>query len=76
MITIAVLSDTHGLLHPEIPSAIKDVDHIIHAGDLGKMEILDELSDIAPTSIVRGNVDTGAWAASLERDLILGPVSV
>ena len=65
MITIAVLSDTHGLLRPEIPSAIKDVDHIIHAGDLGKMEILDELSGIAPTSIVRGNVDTGAWAASL-----------
>jgi uncharacterized protein len=53
------------LLRPEIPSAIKDVDHIIHAGDLGKMEILDELSGIAPTSIVRGNVDTGAWAASL-----------
>ena len=65
MITIAVLSDTHGLLRPEIPEAIKDVDHIIHAGDLGKMEILDELSGIAPTSIVRGNVDTGAWAASL-----------
>ena len=40
MMTIAVLSDTHGLLRPEIPSAIKDVDHIIHAGDLGKMEIL------------------------------------
>ena len=33
MITIAVLSDTHGLLRPEIPSAIKDVDHIIHAGE-------------------------------------------
>ena len=42
MTTIAVLSDTHGLLRPEIPRAIKDVDHIIHAGDLGKMEILDE----------------------------------
>ena len=71
MITIAVLSDTHGLLRPEIPSAIKDVDHIIHAGDLGKMEILDELSGIAPTSIVRGNVDTGAWAASLPCDTVV-----
>ena len=39
MTTIAVLSDTHGLLRPEIPSAIKDVDHIIHAGDLGKSHV-------------------------------------
>ena len=53
MMTIAVLSDTHGLLRPDIPNAIKDVDHIIHAGALGKMEILDELSGIAPPSIVR-----------------------
>jgi putative phosphoesterase len=71
MITIAVLSDTHGLLRPEIPSAIKDVDHIIHAGDLGKMEILDKLNGIAPTSIVRGNVDTGAWAASLPYNTVV-----
>ena len=54
MITIAVLSDTHGLLRPEIPNAIKDVDHIIHAGDLGKMEILDKFNGIAPTSIRPG----------------------
>ena len=65
MTIIAVVSDTHGLLRPEITSALKDVDHIIHAGDLGKREILDELSGIAPTSVVRGNVDTGAWTASL-----------
>ena len=38
MITIAVLSDTHGLLRPEIPNAIKDGDHIIHAGELGKID--------------------------------------
>jgi uncharacterized protein len=38
MITIAVLSDTHGLLRPETPNAIKDVDHIIHAGELGKID--------------------------------------
>ena len=71
MTTIAVLSDTHGLLRPDIPNAIKDVDHIIHAGDLGKMEILDELNGIAPTSIVRGNVDTGAWAASLPYNTVV-----
>ena len=65
MTIIAVISDTHGLLRPEISSALKDVDHIIHAGDLGKREILDELSGIAPISIVRGNNDTRAWAASL-----------
>ena len=50
MMTIAVLADTHGLLRPEIPSAIKDVDHIIHAGDLGKIEILDKLNGIAPST--------------------------
>ena len=71
MTTIAVLSDTHGLLRPEIPRAIKDVDHIIHAGDLGKMEILDELSGIAPISIVRDNVDTGAWASALSHNTVL-----
>ena len=71
MITIAVLSDTHGLLRPEIPNPIKEVDHIIHAGDLGKLEILDELNDITPTSIVRGNVDTGVWAASLPYDTVV-----
>ena len=71
MTTIAVLSDTHGLLRPEIPRALKDVDHIIHAGDLGKMEILDELSGIAPISIVRGNVDTGAWASALSHNTVL-----
>ena len=46
MMTIAVLSDTHGLLRPDIPTAIKDVDHIIHAGDLGKMELLDEMATV------------------------------
>ena len=46
-------------------NVIKDIDHIVHAGDLGKMEILDELNGIETISVVRGNVYTGVLAASL-----------
>jgi putative phosphoesterase len=60
-----VISDTHGLLRPEAIFALKGSDLIIHAGDVGKPEILDELRRIAPTVAVRGNVDTAPWAAAL-----------
>ena len=71
MTTIAVLSDTHGLLRPEITTAIKGVDHIIHAGDLGKIEILDELQRIAPVSIIRGNIDREGEAANFPHNTVL-----
>jgi uncharacterized protein len=51
------ISDTHGLLRPEVFSAFKGVDLILHAGDVGPDEILDELSAIAPVHAVRGNTD-------------------
>src|SRR5262249_32185055 len=60
-----VISDTHGLLRPEAIAALKGSDLIIHAGDRGKPEILDEWRRIAPTFAVRGNVDTAPWAAAL-----------
>ena len=63
--TIGVISDTHGLLRPEAVSALRGSDLIIHAGDVGKPEVLDELRRIAPTFVVRGNVDKGSWAAAL-----------
>ena len=59
---IGVISDTHGLLRPEAIEALRGSDHIIHAGDIGKPEILDQLKTIAPVTAVRGNVDGASWA--------------
>lgn len=56
-----IISDTHGLLRPEAERGLTGVDHIIHAGDIGRPEIVDALRRIAPVSAIRGNVDNGAW---------------
>ena len=53
-----VLADTHGLLRPEAIKALRGVDHILHAGDVGDPSILDSLRAIAPVSAIRGNIDT------------------
>lgn len=57
MRTIGVISDTHGLLRPEAMEALKGSDLILHAGDVGKVEILEELSTLAPVHAVYGNTD-------------------
>ena len=62
---VGVISDTHGLLRPEAVQALRGCSQIIHAGDIGRAEVLDELNRIAPTSAVRGNVDRDEWAATL-----------
>ncbi|GMQ90357.1 MAG: metallophosphoesterase family protein [Gammaproteobacteria bacterium] len=62
---IGVISDTHGLVRPEAIEALRGSDLIIHAGDIGTPEVLDELNAIAPVFAVRGNVDRGAWANNL-----------
>ncbi|MBV8113381.1 MAG: metallophosphoesterase family protein [Silvibacterium sp.] len=54
---VGVISDTHGLLRPEAVAALRDVEHILHAGDVGDAAILDRLGHIAPVTAVRGNVD-------------------
>ena len=59
---IGIISDTHGLLRPEAERALTGVDHIIHAGDIGRPEIVDALRRIAPVTAIRGNVDSGEWA--------------
>jgi putative phosphoesterase len=56
-IVAGVISDTHGLLLPTAIKALRDVDLIIHAGDIGNPEVLDELEFIAPVVAVRGNMD-------------------
>jgi putative phosphoesterase len=63
--SIGLISDTHGLLRPEALDGLKGSDLIIHAGDVGKPEIIDQLRAIAPVIAVRGNVDNGDWAAML-----------
>jgi putative phosphoesterase len=62
---IGLISDTHGLLRPEAVQALRGSELIIHAGDVGKPEILEELRKIAPVVAVRGNVDTDPWALAL-----------
>lgn len=57
MATIGLISDTHGLLRPDIHQAFAGVELILHAGDVGGDEILDELELIAPVSAVYGNTD-------------------
>ena len=68
---IGLISDTHGLLRPEAAAALRGVDHIIHAGDIGGAEVLAALEEIAPVDAVRGNNDRGAWAASIPETLEL-----
>ena len=65
MTLIGVISDTHDLLRPEALDALSGSELIIHAGDVGKPEILERLREIAPVVAVRGNVDTATWAEAL-----------
>jgi putative phosphoesterase len=62
---IGVISDTHGLLRPEALAALRGVDRIIHAGDIGAPEVLSALAALAPVTAVRGNNDRGPWAAAI-----------
>ena len=62
---IGLISDTHGLLRPEALRALEGSELIIHAGDVGKPEILEALKVLAPVVAVKGNVDTESWASAL-----------
>jgi putative phosphoesterase len=62
---VGILSDTHGLLRPQVAQRLADCDHILHAGDVGDGAVLDELARIAPLAAVRGNMDYGTWSNSL-----------
>jgi uncharacterized protein len=64
-IIVGVISDTHGLMRPQAVAALRGCDLIIHAGDVGNPGVIAQLAGIAPTHVVRGNVDKGDWAAEL-----------
>jgi hypothetical protein len=62
---IGVISDTHGLLRPEVLTAFRGVEHILHAGDVGDIAVLERLSEVAPVTAIRGNVDVSGACAKL-----------
>ena len=62
---IGVISDTHGLLRPEALDALKGSELIIHAGDIGKPEVLTSLTSLAPVLAIRGNNDRESWAKKI-----------
>ncbi len=62
---IGVISDTHGLLRPEALEALQGSELILHAGDIGPSNIIEQLRAIAPVHLVRGNCDHGSWAYTL-----------
>jgi uncharacterized protein len=75
-VLVGVISDTHGLLRPEAVAALRGVEHILHAGDvgeaaIGEATILDRLGQIAPVTAIRGNVDRGGRCGRLpETELV------
>jgi uncharacterized protein len=78
MKTVGLISDTHGLLRDEAVQALKGSELIIHAGDVGRPDILDALKSVAPVVAVRGNIDRGAWASKLPLTAVAeaGPVTI
>jgi putative phosphoesterase len=76
---IGLISDTHGLLRPEALAALQGCAHIVHAGDIGRPEILDALRELAPLTVVRGNNDRDAdWASAIPHSarLHLGGIGI
>lgn len=65
MARVALVSDTHGLLRPEVLRALAGAERILHMGDVGSPEVLTGLAAVAPVTAVRGNVDHGAWTRAL-----------
>lgn len=68
---LGVISDTHGLIRPEAIEALRGVDLIVHAGDVGGPDVLEALRALAPLTAVRGNNDRGDWAAALPETAVV-----
>lgn len=75
---IGVVSDTHGLVRPEMIDALRGVEMILHAGDVGNSRVLEALHEVAPVVAVRGNNDKGEWAKELREweAVEIGAVSI
>ena len=67
---LAILSDTHGLLRPQVLEHLKNADAILHGGDINKQSVVDELRQYAPLYVVRGNNDK-EWAEEIPHDLTI-----
>ena len=65
ILSVGIISDTHGLLRPEAIQALSGSALILHAGDVGSEDVLEHLRQIAPVLAVRGNIDSAVWADSL-----------
>ena len=63
--SVGIISDTHGLVRPEAIDALGGSDLILHAGDIGSPDVLQELSKIGPVYAVKGNNDKGEWTSEL-----------
>jgi putative phosphoesterase len=75
---VGLISDTHGLLRDQALRALESAELIIHAGDVGRPEILDALKALAPVVVVKGNIDTEPWAAGLPATAVVeaGPATI
>jgi uncharacterized protein len=71
MTIVGVISDTHGLLRPEAVEALRGSALILHAGDVGTADVLEQLRRVAPVTVVRGNVDGGGWARGIPHDEVV-----
>lgn len=65
---LAILSDTHGLLRPQVVERLKTADAILHGGDINRQDIVDQLEQYAPLYVVRGNNDK-QWAEAIPHHL-------
>jgi putative phosphoesterase len=71
MARVGLISDTHGLLRPEAMAFLRGSDFIVHAGDIGDANVLNELGALAPVTVVRGNNDRGPWAQAIAETEVL-----
>jgi putative phosphoesterase len=78
VVTLGLISDTHGLMRQEALTALKGSDLIIHAGDIGNPGMIEQLRAVAPVVAVRGNVDKGVWASQLPMTAVaeVGPALI
>lgn len=75
---IGIISDTHGLIRPEVLRALQGSDLIVHAGDIGTLEVVRALESIAPVSAIRGNNDRSRWARTFPKtaELAAGAIKI